>query len=163
NGTTLEGVPRGEEPINHLYRNRDDGTLEDGTRKAGLAHSGAGQATIAAADDTDGNVGLVARTSGQNHHYATKADDRLRDAPAPATSGASPASTSTTPAGSPPTSPTTRTRARSTATTTPGPSRTSPSPPAAPTARTASRRRAWAWRSATTTATARWTCSRPTS
>src|SRR5262245_46244754 len=34
NGTTLEGFPKGQEPINHLYRNRGDGTFEDVTTRA---------------------------------------------------------------------------------------------------------------------------------
>ena len=35
NGTTLEGFPKGQEPTNHLYRNRGDGTFEDVTRARG--------------------------------------------------------------------------------------------------------------------------------
>ena len=72
-------------------------------------------------------------------------------------------STSTPTAGSMSTSRTTRTRARSIATTATARSPTSAPPRGAPTARTARRRPAWGSPSATTIATARWTCSRRTS
>jgi hypothetical protein len=36
NGTALEGFPKGQEPTNHLYRNRGDGTFEDVTARSGL-------------------------------------------------------------------------------------------------------------------------------
>ena len=84
---------------------------------------------------------------------------RVRTAP---TASVSARSTSTTTAGSTSTSPTIPIPARSTATITTARSPTSACRPAAPTARMASRRPAWAWRSATTIATARWTSSRPT-
>jgi hypothetical protein len=32
NGSTLAGFPRGQEPTNHLYRNRHDGTFEASRR-----------------------------------------------------------------------------------------------------------------------------------
>ena len=72
-------------------------------------------------------------------------------------------STSTATAGWTLTSPTIRTRARCIATTATGRSPTSARRQAAPTATTAGRRPAWVWPSATTTAAARWTSSRPTS
>src|SRR5258705_10247542 len=43
NGTTLEGFPAGQGPMNHLYRNNHDGTFADVTLKAGLAATGWGQ------------------------------------------------------------------------------------------------------------------------
>ena len=54
NGTTLEGFPKGQEPTNHLYRNRGDGTFEDVTARAGLAASGWGQGACAGDYDNDG-------------------------------------------------------------------------------------------------------------
>ncbi|HEU4785975.1 MAG TPA: VCBS repeat-containing protein, partial [Gemmatimonadaceae bacterium] len=58
NGSTLEGFPKGEEPTNHLYRNRHDGTFEDVTVRAGLAASGWGQAACTGDYDNDGHEDL---------------------------------------------------------------------------------------------------------
>ena len=55
NGTTLEGFPKGQAPISHLYRNRGDGTFEDVTAKAGVGVSGWGQGAAAADYDNDGD------------------------------------------------------------------------------------------------------------
>ena len=84
NGTTLEGFPRGQEPINHLYRNRGDGTFEDVTRKAGLAQSGWGQGVCAGDYDNDGNVDLFVTYYGQNHLYRNKGDGTFEDVTAKA-------------------------------------------------------------------------------
>src|SRR5438876_972820 len=43
NGTTLEGFPASEAPINRLFRNKGNGTFEDVTARAGVAASGWGQ------------------------------------------------------------------------------------------------------------------------
>jgi hypothetical protein len=48
NGTRLEGFPKGEEPISHLFKNNRDGTFTDVTLKAGLAHSGWGRLSVLA-------------------------------------------------------------------------------------------------------------------
>src|SRR5256885_3184196 len=58
NGTTLEGFPKGQEPTNHLYRNRGDGTFEDVTARAGLAQAGWGQGVCAGDYDNDGHEDL---------------------------------------------------------------------------------------------------------
>ena len=54
NGTTLEGVPAGSAPTNHLYRNNHDGTFTDVTAKAGLTATGWGQGVCAGDYDNDG-------------------------------------------------------------------------------------------------------------
>src|SRR5215510_16402140 len=54
NGTTLEGFPKGSEPINHLYRNNKNGTFTDVTEKANLARSGWGQGACVGDFDNDG-------------------------------------------------------------------------------------------------------------
>jgi hypothetical protein len=59
NGTTLEGFPKGQEPTSHLYRNRQNGTFEDVTAKAGLVQSGWGQGACAADYDNDGHEDLL--------------------------------------------------------------------------------------------------------
>ena len=84
NGTTLEGFPKGQEPINHLYRNRGDGTCEDVTRKAGLAQSGWGQGVCAGDYDNDGNVDLFVTYYGQNHLYRNRGDGTFEDVTAKA-------------------------------------------------------------------------------
>ena len=84
NGTTLEGFPKGQEPINHLYRNRGDGTFEDVTRKAGLAESGWGQGVCAGDYDNDGNVDLFVTYYGQNHLYHNRGDGTFEDVTAKA-------------------------------------------------------------------------------
>src|SRR6266851_5542869 len=40
NGTTLEALPTGTTPTNHLYHNNRNGTFTDVTEKAGLAQTG---------------------------------------------------------------------------------------------------------------------------
>ena len=80
NGTTLEGFPKGQEPTNHLYRNKRDGTFEDVTAKAGLAQSGWGQGTCAGDYDNDGHEDLFVTYWGQNRLYRNKGDGTFEDA-----------------------------------------------------------------------------------
>jgi hypothetical protein len=79
NGTTLEGFPKGQEPTNHLYRNRGDGTFEDVTKKAGLEASGWGQGACAADYDNDGFDDLFVTYFGQNRLYRNNGDGTFRD------------------------------------------------------------------------------------
>jgi enediyne biosynthesis protein E4 len=79
NGTTLEGFPKGQEPTNHLYRNRGDGTFEDVTKKAGLEGSGWGQGACAADYDNDGFDDLFVTYFGQNRLYRNNGDGTFRD------------------------------------------------------------------------------------
>jgi enediyne biosynthesis protein E4 len=74
NGTTLEGFPKGQEPTNHLYRNRHDGSFEDVTEKAGLVQSGWGQGACAGDYDNDGREDLFVSTFGQNQLYHNRGD-----------------------------------------------------------------------------------------
>jgi Flp pilus assembly protein TadD len=78
NGTTLEGFPKGQEPTNHLYRNRGDGTFEDTTRKAGLAQGGWGQGVCAGDYDNDGREDLFVSYFGQNRLYHNRGGRHLR-------------------------------------------------------------------------------------
>jgi hypothetical protein len=84
NGTTLEGFPKGEEPTNHLYRNRGDGTFEDVTAKAGLGASGWGQGVCAGDYDNDGNVDLFVSYWGRNRLYRNRGDGAFEDVTAKA-------------------------------------------------------------------------------
>jgi enediyne biosynthesis protein E4 len=79
NGSTLEGFPKGQEPTNHLYRNRRDGTFEDVTVRAGLAHSGWGQAACVGDYDNDGHEDLHVTYWGQNRLYRNRGDGTLDD------------------------------------------------------------------------------------
>jgi hypothetical protein len=80
NGTTLEGFPRGQEPINHLYRNKGDGTFEDVTARAGLAASGWGQGACSGDYDNDGHDDLYVTYWGQNRLYRNNGDGTFEDA-----------------------------------------------------------------------------------
>jgi hypothetical protein len=84
NGTTLEGFAKGQEPTNHLYRNKGDGTFEDVTTRAGLAQSGWGQGVCAGDYDNDGHEDLFVTYWGQNRLFHNKGDGTFDDATAAA-------------------------------------------------------------------------------
>jgi enediyne biosynthesis protein E4 len=84
NGTTLEGFPSGQAPVNQLYRNRGDGTFEDVTMKAGLAASGWGQGACVGDYDNDGYDDLFVSYWGQNHLYHNRGDGTFADVTAAA-------------------------------------------------------------------------------
>jgi hypothetical protein len=84
NGTVLEGFPKGQEPTNHLYRNRGDGTFEDVTRRAGLQKSGWGQAACAGDYDNDGDEDLFVTYWGHNVLYRNAGDGTFVDVTAKA-------------------------------------------------------------------------------
>jgi hypothetical protein len=80
NGSTLEGFPRGSEPINYLYRNNHDGTFTDVTQKAGLAHSGWGHGVCVGDYDNDGFDDLFVTYYGQpNILYHNNGDGTFTD------------------------------------------------------------------------------------
>ena len=84
NGTVLEGFPKGQEPTNHLYRNKGNGTFEDVTARAGLAQSGWGQGACAGDYDNDGHDDLFVTYWGQNHLYRNKGDGTFEEVTSPA-------------------------------------------------------------------------------
>jgi len=79
NGTTLEGFPRGQEPISHLYRNRRDGSFEDVTTRSGLGQSGWGQGVCVGDYDNDGREDLYVTSYGQNRLHHNLGDGRFED------------------------------------------------------------------------------------
>ncbi len=79
NGSTLEGFPPGQEPTNHLYRNRGNGTFEDVTSAARLAQGGWGQAACAGDYDNDGHDDLFVTYWGQNHLYRNNGNGTFED------------------------------------------------------------------------------------
>jgi hypothetical protein len=74
NGTRLEGFPAGEAPVSHLFKNNRDGTFTDVTLKAGLAHSGWGQAVCVGDYDNDGYDDLFVTYFGKNLLYHNNGD-----------------------------------------------------------------------------------------
>jgi enediyne biosynthesis protein E4 len=69
NGTRLEGIPRGDAPSNHLYRNNHDGTFTDVTVQAGLTATGWGQGVCVGDYDNDGWEDLYVTYYGKNRLY----------------------------------------------------------------------------------------------
>ena len=79
NGTRLEGFPAGREPTSHLFRNNRDGTFTDVTAKAGVAHSGWGQAVCIGDYDNDGWDDLFVTYFGKNVLYHNNGDGTFTD------------------------------------------------------------------------------------
>jgi hypothetical protein len=79
NGSTLAGFPKGEEPINHLYRNRGDGTFTDVTQTSGLGASGWGQGVCAGDVDNDGYEDLFVTYFGRNRLYRNQGNGTFED------------------------------------------------------------------------------------
>jgi hypothetical protein len=69
NGTVLEGFPKGQEPFNHLYHNRGDGTFEDVSQSMGVAASGWGQGVCVGDYDNDGFEDFYVTYYGQSRLY----------------------------------------------------------------------------------------------
>jgi hypothetical protein len=84
NGWRLEGFPKGEEPICHLFKNNRDGTFTDVTLKAGLARSGWGQGVCIGDYDNDGYEDLFISYYGQNALYHNNGNGTFTDVTAKA-------------------------------------------------------------------------------
>jgi enediyne biosynthesis protein E4 len=84
NGTRLEGFPAGQEPTNRLFKNNRDGTFTDVTAKAGLIHSGWGQAVCVGDYDNDGFDDLFISYFGKNVLYHNNGDGTFTDVTAKA-------------------------------------------------------------------------------
>ena len=79
NGSRLEGFAKGSEPTSHLFRNNRDGTFTDVTLKAGVAHSGWGQAVCVGDYDNDGWDDLFVTYFGKNVLYHNNGDGTFTD------------------------------------------------------------------------------------
>ncbi|HET9741536.1 MAG TPA: CRTAC1 family protein [Terriglobales bacterium] len=84
NGWRLEGFPKGEEPVCHLFKNNRDGTFTDVTLKAGLARSGWGQGVCVGDYDNDGYEDLFVSYYGQNALYHNNGNGTFTDVTAKA-------------------------------------------------------------------------------
>lgn len=79
NGWRLEGFPKGQEPICHLFKNNRDGTFTDVTEKAGLARSGWGQACCVGDYNNDGWNDLFVSYYGQNALFRNNGNGTFTD------------------------------------------------------------------------------------
>ena len=79
NGTRLEGFAKGQEPVSHLFKNNRDGTFTDVTAKAGIGHSGWGQAVCIGDYDNDGFEDLFVSYFGKNVLYHNNGDGTFTD------------------------------------------------------------------------------------
>jgi hypothetical protein len=66
NGWRLEGFPKGQEPVSHLFKNNRDGTFTDVTTKSGLIHYGWGQGVCVGDYDNDGFDDIYITSFGKN-------------------------------------------------------------------------------------------------
>src|SRR5229473_543210 len=79
NGWRLEGFSAGKEPTSHLFKNNRDGTFTDVTAKAGLLHSGWGQAACVGDYDNDGFDDLFVTYFGKNVLYHNNGNATFTD------------------------------------------------------------------------------------
>src|SRR5579862_4442523 len=84
NGWRLEGFAKGSEPTCHLFKNNRDGTFTDVTERAGLAHSGWGQACCVGDYDNDGWDDLFVTYYGQNVLFRNNGNSTFTDVTAKA-------------------------------------------------------------------------------
>jgi hypothetical protein len=84
NGTRLEGVRKGQEPVSHLFKNNRDGTFTDITAKSGMVRSGWGQGCCVGDYDNDGLNDLFVTYYGQNILYRNHGDGTFTDVTAKA-------------------------------------------------------------------------------
>ena len=74
NGSSLDPKVRDSQPASYLFHNNRDGTFTDVTKKAGLTHSGWGQACWVGDYDNDGFDDLFVTYWGQNVLYRNNGD-----------------------------------------------------------------------------------------
>jgi hypothetical protein len=79
NGWRLEGFPKGQEPVSHLFKNNRDGTFTDVTSKSGLLHYGWGQGVCVGDYDNDGFDDIYITSFGQNILYRNNGNGTFSD------------------------------------------------------------------------------------
>jgi len=79
NGTSLDAKVRERRSASYLFRNNRDGTFTDVTAKAGLTHSGWGQACCVGDYDNDGFDDLFVTYWGRNVLYRNNGDGTFTD------------------------------------------------------------------------------------
>ena len=79
NGSRFGGLPEGQQPTNHLYRNNRDGTFTDVTAQAGLLRHGWGQGVCAGDFNNDGYTDLFVTYYGQNVLYRNNGNGTFTD------------------------------------------------------------------------------------
>ncbi|MGC2214090.1 MAG: VCBS repeat-containing protein, partial [Silvibacterium sp.] len=85
NGYRLEGFPKGQEPVSHLFKNNRDGTFTDTTAGSGLEHkSGWGQGCCVGDYNNDGWDDLFVSYYGQNVLYRNNGNGTFTDVTAEA-------------------------------------------------------------------------------
>ena len=79
NGTSFDPPAGGRKPTSYLFHNNRDGTFTDVTAKAGLTHSGWGQACCVGDYDNDGFDDLFVSCWGRNVLYHNNGDGTFTD------------------------------------------------------------------------------------
>ena len=79
NGWRLEGFPKGQEPISHLFNNNRDGTFTDVTAKSGILHYGWGQGVCVGDYDNDGFDDIYIASFGKNVLYHNNGNGTFTD------------------------------------------------------------------------------------
>ena len=79
NGWRLEGFPKGQEPVCHLFKNNRDGTFTDVSAKAGIKRTGWGQGCCVGDYNNDGWNDLFISYYGQNALYRNNGNGTFTD------------------------------------------------------------------------------------
>ncbi len=79
NGWRLEGFPKGQEPVSHLFKNNRDGTFTDVTTKSGIIHYGWGQGVCVGDYDNDGFDDIYITSFGKNVLYHNNGNGTFTD------------------------------------------------------------------------------------
>jgi hypothetical protein len=79
NGWRLEGFPKGQDPVSHLFKNNRDGTFTDVTAESGIVHYGWGQGVCVGDYDNDGFDDIYITSFGKNVLYHNNGNGTFTD------------------------------------------------------------------------------------